>query len=298
MEKIGFVGLGVMGLPMAQQLLGAGYTVLGYDRCSDSLKAAEVVGVMPHRGSLAELASCSELLVLMLPNGDIVREVVKGDSTTALVAGLEPGSIILDMSSVSPFQTRELASELEPMGIRIVDAPVSGNVSKARTGQLNVMAGGDADALEYAREALDAMARQILHVGPVGAGHAIKSLNNLLSASGLIAAAEALLIGKKFGLDTRIMLDVINGSTGRNNSTENKIGQFVLSRAFDGGFALGLMAKDVSIAMELARKCGVPSMHSAITRELVEAALSAEARGSDHTAVVRWLEGLAGAKLE
>ena len=294
MSTIGFVGLGVMGLPMAGQLVSAGYSVLGFDKSSRALEQAVELGIDPYEGSLDELARCSNLVILMLPTGDIVQDVVFGGENPGLHGGLRPGSIIVDMSSVSPFQTKELAERLAANGIRLVDAPVSGNVGRARTGQLTVMAGGDDDAVASVRRPLEAMSDQIFHVGPVGAGHAIKSLNNLLSASGLIAAAEAMLIGKKFGLDSQKMLNVLNASTGRNNSTENKIGQFVLTRNFNGGFALKLMEKDIKIALDLARQCGVPSIQSAITSEIVSAANMTEKEGSDHTTVVKFLESLAG----
>lgn len=299
MMRVGFVGLGMMGKPMASCLAASGdYRVIGYDISIENIEAASKLGVEPHSGSLRDLARITDLIILMLPNGNIVREVVLGDDRDGLRHGLKSGSIILDMSSVSPFETRELAKAVAADGIRLVDAPVSGNVSKARSGQLAVMAGGDADALDYVRGPLNAMSRQVIHVGPVGSGHAVKSLNNLLSASGLIAAGEVLLIGKKFGLDSQTMLDVLNASTGRNNSTENKIGPFVLSRKFDGGFALNLMAKDLAIALDMAQRCGVPSRHSTLTREMVEAAHSAEEADCDHTAVIRWLESLSGVELD
>ncbi|MDA8740714.1 NAD(P)-dependent oxidoreductase [Rhodobacteraceae bacterium] len=299
MMRIGFVGLGIMGKPMASCLVSSGkYRVIGYDISIENMEAAAELGVDKHAGSLRELAENTDLIILMLPNGDIVKNVVLGGDREGLINGLKRGSTILDMSSVSPFQTQELSKILAADGIMLVDAPVSGNVTRARTGQLAVMAGGDAEAIEYVRGPLSAMSRQITHVGPVGSGHAIKSLNNLLSASGLIAAGEVLLIGKKFGLDSQIMLDVLNASTGRNNSTENKIGQFVLSRKFDSGFALNLMAKDVAIALDVANRCGVPSRHSVLTREMVDAANSEEGAGSDHTALIRWLESLSGLELD
>jgi 3-hydroxyisobutyrate dehydrogenase len=193
--------------------------------------------------------------------------------------------------------TSVLAKRLDEIGVQVVDAPVSGNVSKAVTGELTIMAGGQADALEHVRPALEAMSRKIFHVGDVASGHAMKALNNLVSAAGLIAAGEAMLIGKKFGLESKTMLDVLNLSTGRNNSTENKFERFVLSRKFDGGFALGLMAKDVSIALDLARATETPALHSALTREIVGAANLNEPQGSDHTAVVRWLESISAGEL-
>ena len=156
--RIGFVGLGIMGKPMASCLVSSGkYRVIGYDISIENMEAAAELGVDKHAGSLRELAEITDLIILMLPNGDIVKNVVLGDDQEGLINGLKTGSIILDMSSVSPFQTQELSKILAADGIMLVDAPVSGNVTRACTGHIAVMAGGDAEAIEYVRGPLSAM---------------------------------------------------------------------------------------------------------------------------------------------
>lgn len=298
-QTIGFVGLGNMGRPMTARLVKKGYAVLGSDASAQAMRDAAAAGVTPFGGPLDELARASDAVVLMLPNSDVVRAVMMGrDGRKGLIDGLSAGDVVIDMSSSSPVETKALGATLAERSIRMLDAPVSGNVSKAITGELSIMVGGEAASLDRVRPMLEAMGSRIIHVGPLGAGHAIKALNNLVSASGLIAAAEALIIGTRFGLEPEIMLDVFNVSTGRNNSTENKFKQFVLSRRFDGGFYLALMAKDLTIALDLARTTDTPAVHSAVTRELVQAAKRNQPADADHTAVVRWLEELADVKLE
>ena len=154
----------------------------------------------------------------------------------------------------------------------MLDAPVSGGVPRAEAGTLSIMVGGDPAVIAGCRPVLQPMAEHIFETGPLGSGHALKALNNLVSAAGLIAAAEALLIGRRFGLDPNVMIDVLNASTGRNNSTENKFKQFVLSRSFASGFSLDLMVKDLTTALDLAHATGTPAPFSAACRELWAAA--------------------------
>lgn len=166
----------------------------------------------------------------MLPNGKIVEDVVFGrdGANDRLAAGLKAGSVIVDMSSSSPVGTRALAARPAERGIKLVDAPVSGGVKRAVDGSLAIMAGGDAADVERLRPVLGAMGRQVFHTGPVGTGHAMKALNNYLSAAGLLAAGEAMLMGQKFGLQAETMVDVWNASTGRNNATEVKFKPFII----------------------------------------------------------------------
>ena len=179
----------------------------------------------------------------------------------------------------------------------MLDAPVSGGVSRAKDGTLAIMVGGDSAVMESCRPLFEAMGNRIIETGSSGTGHAMKALNNMVSAAGLLAAAEALLIGRRFGLDPAIMIDVLNASTGRNNSTEKKFKQFILSRAFNSGFSLELMVKDLTTAVELARETGTPIPFSAACREFWAAAQSTLDKEADHTAVVRWFEEMAKSEL-
>jgi 3-hydroxyisobutyrate dehydrogenase len=224
-----------------------------------------------------------------------VREVVLGDS--GLVSGLQTGAIVIDMSSSEPIGTRELGEVLAGKGIGMIDAPVSGGVKRAEDGSLATMVGGDPAVIARVRPVLEAMAKQIFLTGPLGSGHAMKALNNLVSAAGLWMAAEALLVGKQFGLAPETMVDVLNASTGRNNSTENKFKQHILSRAFGSGFSLGLMAKDLRTAQELAVATGVFAPFARCCTELWNEALGELGAAADHTAIVRVLEQKTGQEL-
>ena len=293
---VGFVGLGMMGLPMVRRLLGAGHRVALAD--SDPARfepfAGEAGASRP--ASLAEMGANCPVVVTMLPNGKIVEQVVLGrpGANDGLAAGMTAGSIVVDMSSSSPVGTRELAARLAERGIRLVDAPVSGGVKRAVDGSLAIMAGGDAADIERVRPILSAMGRTIFHTGSAGTGHAMKALNNYLSAAGLLAAGEAMLIGKKFGLEPETMVDVWNASTGRNNATEVKFKPFIIPRTWAAGFATGLMVKDLRTALEVAEATGEPAEFAQLCTDIWARAEAAIGPGSDHTEIVRYLEEIAG----
>ncbi len=299
-EGVGFVGLGHMGYPMAARLRAAGFNLRVADARAEVARRFAAEHNVMSTPALAELASACGIVITMLPNGDAVRQVACGDRSAGgdcLLRGMQPGSILLDMSSSSPTGTQDLGRVLHAHGITMVDAPVSGGVARAEAGTLSVMAGGDADAVRRCLPLLQAVGERVFRTGALGSGHALKALNNLVSAAGFIAAAEALLIGRRFGLRPEMMIDVFNASTARNNSTEHKFKQFVLSRRFASGFSLDLMVKDLTTAVELAHACATPAPFSAACRELWAAAQAQLERDADHTAVARWFEALAGATL-
>jgi len=288
---IAFAGLGLMGLPMAANLARAGYRLHVIDTNAAALAS--------HRGAFpdndASLGECGAA-IMMLPNGDIVRSVlVEGEA--ALVHRLPKGALIIDMSSSSPVGTRALAQELGREGFDLVDAPVSGGVKRAVPGTLAIMAGGATEHIEAARPLLEKLGSSIHLTGPIGTAHAMKALNNYVSAAGLMAAAEATLAAQKFGLDAQTVVNILNASTGMNNSTQNKFTQFILSRQFNSGFSLGLMAKDLRIALEVIESTGTPGW---IAAPVVAAANRAEALlggAEDHTGAVKLWEQEAHAQL-
>ncbi|NMO88429.1 NAD(P)-dependent oxidoreductase [Actinomycetospora sp. TBRC 11914] len=284
-RTVGFVGLGHMGTPMAAQLAAAGVHVRGHD-AADAARdafAAQVptAEVVP---TPEAVASGAEAVLLCLPDSDVVGTVVGG----GLLDALEPGAVLVDMSSSEPLRTRELAERAAKADHVLLDAPVSGGVSGARAGTLSVMVGGDDDAVAAVWPLLSAIGRP-RHVGPTGAGHALKALNNLMSAAHLLASSEALLVGEAFGLDPEVMLEVVNASTGRSGSTEVKWPRDVLPGTFASGFGLGLMLKDIRIALDLARTTGSASRHAASTVGLWAEAAAALPPDADHTEIVRWL---------
>lgn len=206
-----------------------------------------------------------------------------------VAAALVPGAVVIDMSSAEPAGTRARARQLAGAAITLLDAQVSGGVKRARAGTLAIMAGGDAAAIARCRRILAALG-QVFRCGAAGSGHAVKALNNYLSAIALAATAEAMLAAEKFGLDPAVALEVINHSTGRNTATDQKYPAFVLSGTFDSGFALGLMAKDLRIAVGLAESVGTPAVLLGECSALWDAAQGRLGFAADNTEIVRFLQ--------
>jgi len=286
-ERVGFVGLGNMGAPMAGHLAAAGYRVVAADANPAALDRFCSAVDCERASSLPELGRSCRLIITMLPDGRAVQQVLLGER--GIAASLAPGSVILDMTSAAPMGTRELGLKLAGSSIALVDAPVSGGVKRAVEGKLAIMAGGDPTAIERCRSVLKAFG-QVFVTGACGSGHALKALNNYLSAAALATTAEAMLAGERFGIDPRVMLDVLNHSTGRNTATEQKYPAFVLPRTFNSGFALGLMAKDLRIALELAQSLGTPASLLSGCAELWATAQQRLGFGADNTEIVRYLE--------
>jgi 3-hydroxyisobutyrate dehydrogenase len=254
--RVGFIGLGNMGVPMAGHLAAAGFRLT----VSDIAPGVTERFVAEHPGSAAAAGrqsfAAAEALILMLPTSEIVEDVLEGDQ----VAGaLPPGCLVIDMSSSEPLRTRALAARLRARGLPMIDAPVSGGVRGARAATLSVLAGGSPDDLTRATPLLSAMAATIIHVGDVGSGHAAKALNNLVSAATISVTVEALAVAESFGISADTMTEVLNSSSGRSNTSENKVAQFMTSGRFDSGFSLALMAKDVGLALGLAAALGRPA---------------------------------------
>jgi 3-hydroxyisobutyrate dehydrogenase len=290
-ERIGFVGIGNMGAPMVRCLLRAGHHVTISDAApaaTEPFKSEPSVAVAPSLGDLA--AECA-VIITMLPDSAVVRRVVLGEpSAPGLSAGLRPGSLVIDMSSSYAPDTVRLGAAVERLGVRLIDAPVSGGVGKAVTGTLAIMVGGRVDDIDRAAPILAAMGT--LHrTGALGSGHAMKALNNYVSAAGLVATCEALRIGASFGLDPLAMVRVLNASTGRNNTTENKAERYLVPRRFDSGFSLSLMAKDVGMARALAADLGIDADELAFVARYLDAASDALGPDADHTAVMAYVEG-------
>jgi len=287
--RIGFVGLGNMGRPMVENLLKAGFELAVADADPGHLAGLGMRALLP--ASLGELGRMSDIVVAMLPDGKIVRKVLLGDAggNDGVLAGLKAGSLVIDMSSSAPVGTRALGAELAARGIALVDAPVSGGVKRAVDGTLAIMVGGEAADIERCRPLLAAMGRDIFPTGPLGSGHAMKALNNYVSAAGLAAAAEAVLVGERFGLDPGVMVDILNASTGRNNATENKFKQFILPRRYTAGFTMGLMAKDLRTALETAEATATPAPLAAACIALWNAAEAKLGGAADHTEIARYL---------
>lgn len=282
-KRIGFIGLGNMGAPMVANLVRGGHDVMGYDVAPDRARQVAQAQAARATDSLAELARHAEIVITMLPSGREVREALTEAQSGALAANLRPGAIIVDMSSADPVGTRTLHGELARRNIALVDAPVSGGVPGAQAGTLAIMIGGDAAAVAAVKPVLAAMGKNLFEVGGPGCGHAMKALNNFLAATSSAAGAEAIAVGRQFGLDPAVMADVINVSTGRSFVSENLIKQHVLSGAYATGFALGLLAKDVKIAADLAEQIGVEAPVVRLVNGLWSEARDALGGAQDHS---------------
>lgn len=287
--RIALIGLGNMGIPMAARLVGAGYRVTGYDATQAACErfAREAKG--EPSANLASAVRDAAVIITMLPDGRIVRRVVE-----EMRPVMPANAIVVDMSSSDPVGTRALGEELIAAGFGFLDAPVSGGVKRAVDGSLAIMVGGNAATIDAVEPVLLAMGKSVFRTGPLGSGHAMKALNNYVSGAGLVAAVEALRIGQAFGLDPNVMVDVLNASTGRNNATEVKLKQFVISETFASGFSIGLMAKDIRTADELAAAMGVPAPLAESTAALWDEACRALGSAADHTALARYLKGRNG----
>jgi 3-hydroxyisobutyrate dehydrogenase len=284
-ETIGFLGLGQMGQPMARRLVEAGHSVRAFD-LSGPARAGFVAGGGAEAASPAEACDGASLVITMLPNGKIVRQALLEPNA---LGGAQPGALVIDMSSSAPLQTRALGVELEALGHSLIDAPVSGGVKRAVAGMLAIMAGGEPAAIDRARPTLRVFGQSIFVVGPLGAGHAMKALNNYVSAAGLAAACEAVIVGRSFGLDPETIVDILNVSTGKNNSTDVKMKPFVLSGTFGSGFSMALMAKDIETAADLSKSLGASAVGIAAAARLWRKASDASAPGTDHTAIFNYL---------
>ena len=286
---VGFVGLGNMGFPMAVNLCKGGHALIVHDVRAEVAERFSDDHACRAARNRRELAENSDILITMLPDGKVVRDVLlsERDGDDAPVGYLRPGSIVVDMSSSGPTGTRELGEKLQTYGVALVDAPVWGGVVRAKSGTLAIMAGGDNAILEKIRPLFDAMAKSVSFVGPLGAGHAMKALNNYVSAAGLLAACEAVATARTFGIAADAALDVLNASSGKNNSTENKIAQFVLPETYCSGFSLGLMHKDLRTALELSKDL---NMKLPMAESVVKAWAEAEetlGTNADHTEIAR-----------
>jgi 3-hydroxyisobutyrate dehydrogenase len=284
--SIAVIGLGNMGLPMANCLLRAGYQVTGFDLSETARQAFSAAGGQA-AANLVEAIQSADLVITLLPDGKAVRAVLE-----PLQQNLRPGCVIVDMSSSDPLGTRSLGESFVEAGFEFVDAPVSGGVKRAADGSLAIMVGGDSDTIDRIQPLLSAMGRSIFRTGQLGSGHAMKALNNYVSAAGLIAAVEATQIGEKFGLDPELMADIFNASTGRNNTTEVKLKQFIISKKFNAGFPLRLMAKDVRTADDLAHAIGVPVPLADTCAKLWDDASKMLGEKADHTEIGRHIEKL------
>ncbi|MCW5633867.1 MAG: NAD(P)-dependent oxidoreductase [Rubrivivax sp.] len=293
--RIGFVGLGVMGAPMAGHLARAGHALTVLDADAGRTRAvAQKIGGTAAR-TPAEVAAASDIVVTMLPDGRVVQQVALGDE--GLVHGLRAGALLLDTSSAEPWLTEATAAGLAKAGAAMVDAPVSGAAWGAEAAELVFMVGGSDADVARVMPLLKLMGKAQHHLGGLGAGHAMKCINNTITSMTFLATAEGLVTGKRYGLDPEAMLAVLNQSTGGSWITQTHFTQRIFNRAFDDPFKLALMLKDIGIALQLARDTGTPMPLSGLGQQLWRMADRSAGPGASVSELVRWVEKESGTEL-
>jgi len=289
MERIGFIGLGIMGKPMARNLLKAGYQLVVHNRSRGPVEELQREGA-EGAGSPAEVAERSDVIITMLPDTPDVRQVVEGER--GVLEGIRQGSLLIDMSTISPIATRELASRIEERGAHMLDAPVSGGDVGAQQGTLSIMVGGREEDFQRALPIFQVLGKTITYLGPSGSGQVVKACNQIVVALTIEAVSEALVLGAKAGVDPAKIVQVLMGGMAGNRVLEMRKDNF-LGHTFNPGFKVALHHKDLGIALQTGRELGVPLPATALVDQAF-AALEARGRSQqDHTALITLLEELA-----
>ena len=296
MPSIAFLGLGAIGAPMAKHLTPPGFTLSVWNRTASKAAAFAAANNARHAKTPADAARGAEIVITCLPTSREVAALL--DGADGLLATMAKGSLLIDCTSGDPATSRQTAARLAENGIGFLDAPVSGGVSGAEAGKLTVMVGGDAALLERAQPALQAFGEKIVHCGPVGAGHAIKAINQAMLAIHIWSLGEGMLALSKAGVKPEVALDVINASSGRSNTSMNLFPQRVIGRAFPRTFKLALLDKDVRIGAQFLREQNVPSPMIQLAAELFAAAHAELGDDADHVEAVKVVERTGGAEIK
>ena len=296
MPPSAFLGLGAIGAPMAKHLAAPDFSLAVWNRTPTKAAAFAAANKVRHAKTPADAARGATIVITCLPTSREVAALLDGPD--GLLAAMAKGSILVDCTSGDPATSRHIAARLAEKGIGFLDAPVSGGVSGAEAGKLTVMVGGDAAVLAKAMPALRAFGEKIVHCGPVGAGHAVKAVNQALLAVHVWSLGEGMLALSKAGVSPQVALDVINASSGRSNSSMNLFPQRVIGRAFPRTFKLALIDKDVRIAAQFLREQNVPSPITQLTAELFAAAHLELGEEADHVEAVKVIERTGGAEIK
>ena len=289
--SIGFIGLGVMGRPMAANLLKAGFKPAVHDLNQAAVDALVALGAV-RAGSITNAAS-ADVVITMLPDTPDVEAVLFGDP--GLAAAMRPGSILLDMSSISPVETRRFAAALAERGVAMLDAPVSGGFQGAEAGTLSIMIGGEAEALERCRPVLEAMGKTINHIGSSGAGQVCKVCNQVAVAINIQAVAESMTLAKKNGVDPAKVRDALLGGFARSTALDLH-GKRVLDDNFAAGFRVNLQRKDLRLALETGAATGTPLPATALIQELYGILAATGRGGLDNSSLALLLQEFSGSR--
>jgi 3-hydroxyisobutyrate dehydrogenase-like beta-hydroxyacid dehydrogenase len=282
--KVGFIGLGAMGGPMARNLIGAGTPLVVHD--IDASKTAGLNAEVAH--SAKEVASKTERTILIVETTDQAQSVIRG-----IAEGAKAGHIVVCMSTIDPFAARALAEELAAKNIAMVDAPVSGGTVRAQSGELSVIVGGDKAVVDKCRDLFEVMGRQTFHVGPIGSGLAMKLVNNMLVQVNTVAVAEALVLGVKAGLDPQTIYEVVRASTGTSSAWETRVPR-ILAGDYAPGGTIDISYKDQELETAFAKRLGVPVLLANVTQQVYQMARAQGLNKQDGGAVVKVFEQLAG----
>ena len=287
--KIAVIGLGIMGLPMAKNLVAADYDVIGYNRSSGSMEELESAGG-DRAATAAEAASSAEVIITCLPDSAVVEEVMRADD--GIIAGLDAESIVIDMSTISPTVTEELAAELESMDVAMLDAPISGGEEGAIDGTLSIMVGGDADVLAEVHPILEVMGATVTHCGGNGAGQVTKACNQIVVANTMAAVSEALVFAEKAGADLQAVVDAISGGAAGCWALDNRAPNMIQGN-FSPGFFAAYQYKDLRIATRAGQEFGAPLPTTSSTHELYKAAVENGYGQDDNSGVMQVIEDMA-----
>jgi 2-hydroxy-3-oxopropionate reductase len=292
-KNIGFVGLGVMGLPMCRNLIKAGYDVTAFDVRREAVDAIVTDGAKRGESS-ADVASRTEVILTMLPDSPQVREVVLGPS--GVLEGARPGSIIVDMSSIAPSTSKEVAQEARKLRVRMIDAPVSGGQPGAEAGTLAFMVGGEQRDFDECYDILKVMGSSVVRVGDIGAGNVVKLCNQIVVALNIAAVGEAFVLGTKAGVDPAVIFEAIRGGLAGSTVMDAKI-PLVLERNFEPGFRIDLHCKDLANALQTGKDVNAPLPLTGLIAQILES-LRVEGKGSlDHGAIMTFFERLADVEI-
>lgn len=293
--KVGFIGLGAMGAPMAARVVKAGFQTF-----TTFHKRREPADVLASLGASivstpAEVARAADVVITILPADAELKDVVLG--ANGLREGFSAGKTLIDMTTATAMSLQEVERTLAPAGVRVLDAPVSGGTPAAAQGTLTIMVGGEADLLEQYRPLLESMGSRIVHVGPLGQGKIVKMVNQMMAALHLLTIGEAFALGIQCGADAATMYNVIKDSSGYSKMMDLRLPGFLLAGSFQPGFKLDLMKKDLNLALESARAAGVPLLLTSIAAQVFSAASTAGKGDADFSAAAQFLAGMARADL-
>ena len=287
---VAVLGIGRMGLPMASRLCQAGFSVHAWNRSRAKAQPLAALGATVH-DQVSDAVRQADIVISLLENGPVVEAVLFDQGAAQ---AMRAGTLVVDMASIKPAEARDHAQRLQALGVQHVDAPVSGGTVAAEAGTLAIMVGGTEDDFSHAKPLLEKMGGNVVLIGEIGAGHAVKALNNLLGATILAATAEIFAAGEKFGLDPHVMQKIINTSSGRSFSTDLTYPKAVLPKTWDFGFAMGLMNKDIGIAMSLIESTGVDTTLNRQASEMWAKAMATTGPTSDMSEIVRLIYQRAG----